>query len=53
MNKEDLIRLYNTMLTIETKGVHTKTMADCLRFIEQHVNYEPPKEDSDEERKVS
>lgn len=34
MNKEELTRLYNTLATVETKGVHTKTMADCLRFIE-------------------
>ena len=30
-----LAMLYNTLLTIETKGGHTKTMADCLRFLEQ------------------
>ena len=34
MNKEELTRLYNTLTTIETRGAHTKTMADCLRFIE-------------------
>lgn len=34
MNKEELTRLYNTLVTIETRGAHTKTMADCLRFIE-------------------
>lgn len=37
MNKEELTRLYNTLITIETKGVHTKTMADCLRFIENAI----------------
>ena len=31
---EKLIRLYNTMLQIETKGESTKLMADCLRFVE-------------------
>lgn len=34
MNKEELSRLYNTLITIETRGAHTKTMADCLRYIE-------------------
>ena len=32
---EKLVKLYNTLSTIETKGEHTKTMADCLRFIER------------------
>ena len=31
---DELKRLYNTMMTIETKGENTKTMADCLRFVE-------------------
>jgi hypothetical protein len=31
---ENLVRLYNTMLQIETKGESTKIMADCLRFVE-------------------
>lgn len=34
---EELRRLYNTMITIETKGESTKTMADCLRFVEQLI----------------
>lgn len=38
--EENLIRLYNTMLTIETKGESTKTMGDCLKFIEQLVKQE-------------
>ena len=38
MSREELIKLYNTLITIETKGEHTKTMADCLRFIEQAAN---------------
>jgi hypothetical protein len=32
---EKLVKLYNTLATIETKGEHTKTMADCLRFVER------------------
>lgn len=40
---ENLQKLYNTMLLIETKGDSTKTMADCLRFIEKMiVDVEPP-----------
>lgn len=31
----ELLKLYNTLLTIETRGESTKIMADCLRFIEQ------------------
>lgn len=34
---ENLQKLYNTMLLIETKGDSTKTMADCLRFIEKMI----------------
>lgn len=31
---EKLRILYNTLLTIETKGESTKTMAQCLAFTE-------------------
>lgn len=41
--KLELSKLYNTLLTIPTNGEHTKTMADCLRFLEQLINYEEPK----------
>lgn len=34
---EKLVKLYNTLSIIETKGENTKTMADCLRFIERMV----------------
>ena len=37
MSKEQMTRLYNTMLQIETKGESTKIMADCLRYIEQSI----------------
>lgn len=40
---DELKRLYNTMMTIETKGENTKTMADCLRFIEQLIVTEQSK----------
>lgn len=35
MNKDDLLKLYNTLSMIETKGESTKIMAQCLQFIEQ------------------
>lgn len=34
---EKLLRLYNTLATIETKGENTKIMADCLRYTEQLI----------------
>lgn len=33
----ELTRLYNTLVLIETKGDSTKTMADCLRFLEHLI----------------
>jgi hypothetical protein len=39
-----ITKLYNTLLTIETKGAHTKTMADCLRFTEQLISLQPDKQ---------
>ena len=34
---EQLTRIYNTMLEINTKGQDTLVMADCLRALEQVV----------------
>lgn len=34
----ELLKLYNTLLMVETKGESTKIMADCLRFVEQLRN---------------
>lgn len=31
---EKLVKLYNTLMTIETKGESTKTMAQCLAYTE-------------------
>lgn len=39
----ELTKLLNTLATIETKGVNTKTMADCLRFLEQLIDAEQKK----------
>lgn len=38
MTQEQLLRLqriYNTFMTIETKGENTLIMADCLRALQQ------------------
>lgn len=35
---ENLTKLYNTLLLIETKGESTKAMAKCLEYIESLVN---------------
>ena len=34
---ENLVRLKNTLMSVETKGNNTVIMADCLRFIDQMV----------------
>lgn len=34
---EKLTNLYNALLTIETKGSNTLTMANCLRYTEQLI----------------
>ena len=36
--ENDLKKLYNTLLLIETKGESTKIMADCIKFTEQLIN---------------
>ena len=48
--KMELAKLYNTLLTIPTSGEHTKTMADCLRFIEGLINYEEPKQEESKKK---
>lgn len=35
--EQDLTKLYNTLLTIETRGNNTKTMALCLQYLEQLI----------------
>ena len=32
-----LIKIYNTLTTISTKGEDTLTMADCLRALRQYI----------------
>ena len=36
--ENELKKLYNTLLLIETKGESTKIMADCIKFTEQLIN---------------
>lgn len=36
--KENLQRLYNTLVLIETKGEGTKLMGQCLSFLENLIN---------------
>lgn len=36
--ENDLKKLYNTLLLIETKGESTKIMAECIKFTEQLIN---------------
>ena len=35
---ENLVRLKNTLMNVETKGNSTVIMADCIRFIDQMVD---------------
>lgn len=39
--KTELRKLYNTLMIVETKGDSTKTISDCLRFMEQLINSIP------------
>ena len=34
---DNLVRLKNTLMNVETKGTNTLIMADCIRFIDQMV----------------
>ena len=38
--ENNLKKLYNTMLLIETKGENTKIMAECIKFLEQLITEE-------------
>ena len=41
--ENNLKKLYNTMLLIETKGESTKIMAECIKFLEQLITEEAKK----------
>lgn len=44
MITEKLLKLYNTLALIETKGDNTKTMALCLGYVENLIAEERAKE---------
>ena len=46
---DDLTKLYNTLLLIETRGESTKIMAQCLQFMEQMIANKQPKTESTNE----
>ena len=52
----ELTKLYNTLMLIETRGENTKIMAQCLQYIENliaQINAKPNKEpDEKEENKT-
>ena len=52
----ELTKLYNTLMLIETRGENTKIMAQCLQYIENliaQMNTKPNKEpDAKEENKA-
>lgn len=39
----DLMKLHNTLMTIETKGENTKIMSDCLKYLENMIGAEQHK----------
>ena len=45
--KENLQKLYNTLVLIETKGESTKIMADCLLYTEKMIR----EADTEEQKK--
>ena len=49
----ELTKLYNTLLTVDTKGESTIVMADCLRFLKQIIVYEEPKQEHVANEEVS
>lgn len=40
---DKLVKLYNTLLLVETKGESTKIMGQCLQFMEQMIAEEQAK----------
>ena len=50
MNKELLLRIYNTLLQIETKGESTMLMADCIRALQTVINGEVENEQGNKDQ---
>lgn len=46
---DDLTKLYNTLLLIETRGESTKIMAQCLQFMEEMIANKQPEADPTDE----
>lgn len=47
----ELTKLYNTLMLIETKGENTKIMAQCLQYIERLILTENTKQENDHTEK--
>ena len=50
--ENNLKKLYNTMLLIETKGENTKIMAECIKFLEQLITEEAKKSSAPSETTI-
>ena len=50
--ENNLKKLYNTMLLIETKGENTKIMAECIKFLEQLIIEEAKKSSASAETTI-
>lgn len=44
--QDELIKLYNTLKLVETRGDSTVTMADCLHFLGQLIEKSKEKNES-------
>lgn len=48
----ELRKLYNTLLLVETKGENTKIMAECIKFLEQLIIEEAKKSSASAETPI-
>ena len=47
-NFKELIKIYNTLTLVSTKGEDTLIMADCLRALQEWIIINQPKEQKKE-----
>ena len=47
---EELTKLYNTMMLVETKGESTKIMGNCLQYLDNLIGKARSEEKSSEKR---
>lgn len=47
---EELTKLYNTMMLVETKGESTKIMGNCLQYLDNLIAKARSEENSSEEQ---